>query len=135
MNYLSFFMAYKYLRSKKNSRFTAIISKSSIIGIALGIAAIVVVMSIMNGFQLEVTSKLLKLTPDITVWPQEKTDVLQQKLQQEMQQQQQMMQAKEMTKQAGQILGTPMMDPSKNPAMMEGMAEAEPEMETPPPEE
>ena len=59
----------------------------------------------------------------------------QQKLQQEMQQQQQMMQAKEMTKQAGQILGTPMMDPSKNPAMMEGMAEAEPEMETPPPEE
>ena len=67
MNYLSFFMAYKYLRSKKNSRFTAIISKSSIIGIALGIAAIVVVMSIMNGFHSEMRDKILSMVSHVIV--------------------------------------------------------------------
>ena len=36
MNYTSFYIAYKFLRSKKSSRFTSIISKSSIIGISLG---------------------------------------------------------------------------------------------------
>ena len=67
MNYLSFFMAYKYLRSKKNSRFTAIISKSSIIGIALGIAAIVVVMSIMNGFHSEMRDKILSMVSHVII--------------------------------------------------------------------
>ena len=67
MNYLSFFMAYKYLRSKKNSRITAIISKTSIIGIALGIAAIVVVMSIMNGFHSEMRDKILSMVSHVIV--------------------------------------------------------------------
>ena len=34
MNYISFYIAYKFLRSKKSSRFTSIISKSSVIGIS-----------------------------------------------------------------------------------------------------
>ena len=36
MRFISFYIAYKYLRSKKSSRFTSIISKSSVIGISLG---------------------------------------------------------------------------------------------------
>ena len=65
MNKISFYIAYKFLRSKKNSRFTSIISKSSIIGISLGIAAIIVVMSIMNGFHSEMRNKILSMVSHV----------------------------------------------------------------------
>ena len=67
MNKISFYIAYKFLRSKKNSRFTSIISKSSIIGISLGIAAIIVVMSIMNGFHSEMRNKILSMVSHVIV--------------------------------------------------------------------
>ena len=67
MKYLSFYIAYKFLRSKKNSRFTSIISKSSIIGISLGIAAIIVVMSIMNGFHSEMRDKILSMVSHVII--------------------------------------------------------------------
>ena len=67
MNYISFYIAYKFLRSKKSSRFTSIISKSSVIGISLGIAAIIVVMSIMNGFHSEMRDKILSMVSHVIV--------------------------------------------------------------------
>ena len=67
MRFLSFYIAYKYLKSKKSSRFTSIISKSSIVGIALGIAAIIVVMSIMNGFHNEMRNKILSMASHVVV--------------------------------------------------------------------
>ena len=67
MNNISFYIAYKFLRSKKNSRFTSIISKSSIIGISLGIAAIIVVMSIMNGFHSEMRNKILSMVSHVII--------------------------------------------------------------------
>ena len=67
MNKISFYIAYKFLRSKKNSRFTSIISKSSIIGISLGIAAIIVVMSIMNGFHSEMRNKILSMVSHVII--------------------------------------------------------------------
>ena len=67
MRFLSFYIAYKYLKSKKSSRFTSIISKSSIVGIALGIAAIIVVMSIMNGFHIEMRDKILSMASHVVV--------------------------------------------------------------------
>ena len=67
MNYISFYIAYKFLRSKKSSRFTSIISKSSIIGISLGIAAIIVVMSIMNGFHNEMRNKILSMVSHVII--------------------------------------------------------------------
>lgn len=67
MRYLSFFIAYKFLRSKKNSRFTSIISKSSVIGIALGVASIIVVMSIMNGFHSEMRNKILSMVSHVII--------------------------------------------------------------------
>ncbi len=67
MKYLSFFIAYKFLRSKKSSRFTSIISKSSVIGIALGIASIIVVMSIMNGFHSEMRNKILSMVSHVII--------------------------------------------------------------------
>ena len=65
MKYLSFFIAYKFLRSKKSSR--SIISKSSVIGIALGIASIIVVMSIMNGFHSEMRNKILSMVSHVII--------------------------------------------------------------------
>ncbi len=67
MNYTSFYIAYKFLRSKKSSRFTSIISKSSVIGISLGIAAIIVVMSIMNGFHNEMRNKILSMVSHVII--------------------------------------------------------------------
>tara|TARA_B100001996_G_scaffold382302_1_gene373761 strand:+ start:324 stop:1568 length:1245 start_codon:yes stop_codon:yes gene_type:complete len=67
MNYLELYMAYKFIRSKKNSRFTSIISRSSIIGISLGIAAIIVVMSIMNGFHNEMRNKILSMVSHVII--------------------------------------------------------------------
>ena len=67
MSRISFYIAYKYLRSKKSSRFTSIISKSSIIGISLGIAAIIVVMSIMNGFHNEMRNKILSMVSHVII--------------------------------------------------------------------
>ena len=67
MNYISLYIAYKFLRSKKSSRFTSIISKSSIIGISLGIAAIIVVMSIMNGFHDEMRNKILSMVSHVII--------------------------------------------------------------------
>ena len=67
MRFISFYIAYKYLRSKKSSRFTSIISKSSVIGISLGIAAIIVVMSIMNGFHSEMRDKILSMVSHVII--------------------------------------------------------------------
>jgi len=67
MKYLIPYIAYKFLKSNKTSRFTSIISKSSIIGIALGIAAIIVVMSIMNGFHSEMRNKILSMVSHVVV--------------------------------------------------------------------
>ena len=67
MKFLIPYIAYKFLKSKKTSRFTSIISKSSIIGIALGIAAIIVVMSIMNGFHSEMRNKILSMVSHVVV--------------------------------------------------------------------
>ena len=67
MNNASLYIAYKFLRSKKSSRFTSIISKSSIVGISLGIAAVIVVMSIMNGFHSEMRNKILSMVSHVIV--------------------------------------------------------------------
>ena len=67
MKYLVPYIAYKFLKSNKTSRFTSIISRSSIIGIALGIAAIIVVMSIMNGFHSEMRNKILSMVSHVVV--------------------------------------------------------------------
>ena len=53
----------RYLRAKKRSGFVSLISIISIIGIAMGVMALIVVLSVMNGFQKEVLGQLLQVTP------------------------------------------------------------------------
>ena len=57
------------LRPKKKEGFLKIISIFSFLGIALGVAILIIVMSIMNGFKTELTNKILGLNPHIVIQP------------------------------------------------------------------
>ncbi len=49
------------------NRFIAFISRVSMLGIALGVAALIVLLSVVNGFQVEVRDRMLGLVPHITL--------------------------------------------------------------------
>ena len=57
------------LRPKKKRGFLKIISVFSFFGIMLGVAILIIVMSVMNGFKTELTSKILGLNPHLVVQP------------------------------------------------------------------
>ena len=57
------------LRPKKKEGFLKIISVFSFFGIMLGVAILIIVMSVMNGFKTELTSKILGLNPHLVVQP------------------------------------------------------------------
>ena len=52
----------RYLKAKQKSSFVSFISLVSIIGIALGVAALITVLSVMNGFQKEIRGKIIGVT-------------------------------------------------------------------------
>lgn len=62
-------VALRYFRAKKNEKFVSIISGISLAGITIGVAALIAVMSVMNGFHLELTRNVVGLNGDISVWP------------------------------------------------------------------
>ncbi len=53
-----FYISKKYTFSKKDSRFITFISAISIVGIALGVATLIIALSILNGFQSTITNKV-----------------------------------------------------------------------------
>ena len=57
------------LRPKKKEGFLKIISIFSFLGIMLGVAILIIVMSVMNGFKTELTKKILGLNPHIVIQP------------------------------------------------------------------
>ena len=57
------FIAVRYLGTKRKNRFAAFVSIVSILGIALGVAVLIIVSSVMNGFEKEVTRHILGMTP------------------------------------------------------------------------
>jgi len=57
------------LRPKKKEGFLKIISIFSYLGITLGVATLIIVMSVMNGFKTDLTNKILGLNPHIVVQP------------------------------------------------------------------
>ena len=61
------FIAYRLLRSKEESRFISIVTLSSIIAISIGIAAVIIVLSVMNGFESEIHQRILQLNSHITI--------------------------------------------------------------------
>ena len=65
-------IAFRYLKPKKKEGFLKIISIFSFTGIALGVAILIIVMSVMNGFRTELIEKILGFNPHIIVKPFEK---------------------------------------------------------------
>ncbi len=57
----------RYLRPKKKDSFLKVISTFSFLGIALGVATLIVVMSVMNGFRIDLMDKLLSYQPHISI--------------------------------------------------------------------
>lgn len=55
----------RYLKAKQKSSFVSFISLVSIVGIALGVAALITVLSVMNGFQKEIRGKIIGVTSDM----------------------------------------------------------------------
>lgn len=64
---LEYFIARRYLFSKKRINFITIISIISIIGVTIGVAAMIIVLSVFNGFNSKVTSLLVAFDPHIRI--------------------------------------------------------------------
>ena len=66
-------ITFRYLRPKKKEGFLNIISIFSFIGISLGVAVLIIVMSVMNGFRTELVNKILGFNAHIIVKPYSKS--------------------------------------------------------------
>ena len=62
-------LAARYLRSRRRDTFISVISALTLIGVALGVATLIVVMSVMNGFRDELLTKILGLNGHFTAYP------------------------------------------------------------------
>src|SRR3954467_9233261 len=60
-------VAARYLRAKRAESFISVISGFSLIGIALGVATLIIVMSVMNGFRAELLGRILGLNGHVIV--------------------------------------------------------------------
>ena len=60
-------VAMRYLRPRRKEAFVSVISILSLVGIALGVATLIIVMSVMNGFQAELFSRILGLNGHMVV--------------------------------------------------------------------
>ncbi|WP_374620153.1 ABC transporter permease [Devosia sp.] len=64
-----FIVAWRYLRARRRDRFVSVIAALTLTGIALGVAALIVVTSVMNGFNAEIVNKLLGLNGHFAAYP------------------------------------------------------------------
>ena len=61
------FVGLRYMRAKRRNHFISFISLTSMIGIALGVAALIVVLSVMNGFQEEMRTRILGVASHLQI--------------------------------------------------------------------
>ena len=57
----------RYLRSAHRSGFVSFVASMSVIGLALGVAVLIVVLSVLNGFERELRSRMLAVTSHATI--------------------------------------------------------------------
>jgi lipoprotein-releasing system permease protein len=63
----SLFIGLRYVRSRRRNGFISFIAASSLLGIALGVTALITVLSVMNGFERELRGRILDMTAHATV--------------------------------------------------------------------
>ncbi|HEX2492578.1 MAG TPA: lipoprotein-releasing ABC transporter permease subunit [Steroidobacter sp.] len=61
------FIGRRYLRASRGNRFISFISTISMVGVAIGVAVLIVVLSVMNGFEQELRGRILSLTSHATI--------------------------------------------------------------------
>ena len=64
-------ITFRYLKTRKRDGFLNIISIFSFIGISLGVAVLIIVMSVMNGFRTELINKINGFNPHLKIFSQE----------------------------------------------------------------
>ena len=64
---LEFFIGLRYTRAKRRNHFISFISLVSMFGIAVGVTALIAVISVMNGFEKELTQRILGMVAHATV--------------------------------------------------------------------
>jgi lipoprotein-releasing system permease protein len=64
---LPLWIGFRYLRAKRRNGFISFISLASIVGIALGVAALIIVISVMNGFERELRARILSMVSHATI--------------------------------------------------------------------
>lgn len=63
-------LAMRYMRSRRSEGFISVIAWFSLIGISLGVATLIIVMSVMNGFRVELVGRILGLNGHVAVYSQ-----------------------------------------------------------------
>lgn len=68
-NYIGYelFVGMRYTRAKRKNHFISFISLTSMIGIALGVAALIIVLSVMNGFQKDLRARILGVASHVEI--------------------------------------------------------------------
>ena len=64
---LSVYIGARYTRARRRSLFVSFISLTSMIGLALGVLVMIVVLSVMNGFDHEMRTRVLGMVPHATI--------------------------------------------------------------------
>ncbi len=64
---LIFYIGLRYTRAKRRTQFISFITLTSVLGIALGVTALITVLSVMNGFEAELRERILGMTSHATV--------------------------------------------------------------------
>jgi lipoprotein-releasing system permease protein len=64
---ISLFIGFRYTRAQRSNRFVSFIALVSMIGLTLGVAVLITVLSVMNGFDRELKNRILGMIPQATV--------------------------------------------------------------------
>ncbi|MEM7695693.1 MAG: lipoprotein-releasing ABC transporter permease subunit [Pseudomonadota bacterium] len=69
---LEWLVAWRYLRSRRREAFVSVITTLSLVGITLGVATLIIVMAVMNGFRAELFNKILGVSGHVLIQPMER---------------------------------------------------------------
>jgi lipoprotein-releasing system permease protein len=62
------FLALRYLRARRKQAFTSIVTAVSVLGIAVGVCALVIALALLTGFQQDIQTKILGANAHIVIW-------------------------------------------------------------------
>ncbi|MDP6184464.1 MAG: ABC transporter permease, partial [Gammaproteobacteria bacterium] len=61
------FLGWRYTRAKRRNHFVSFISAIAMLGVALGVAALITILSIMNGFETELRDRILGMAAHVVI--------------------------------------------------------------------